>query len=1310
MRTFPNLNKALAGIFTTLMLCMGFSSFAQNPNKDCKIKPKFDFSIDSCKVNFHDQSMALAGSTIISWYWNFGDGTNSNVQHPTHAYAAPGVYTVCLTIVGQNKNGNLCKEQVCRDIKIRDCGPAPPCKLKVKYKSKVNCLTASFADFSLSGAGTTITNWYWDFGDGNTSTLQNPTHTYASGGTYNVCLTIVGVNANGVRCKDQLCLPVTVRDCGNNKPCKIKPLFIYRDSCLFVQFQDLSLSGAGTTITNWYWDFGDGNTSTMQSPAHTYTGAGTYTVCLTIVGTRPNGTQCKDQICRKVTVKDCGNDPCTVQSRFIFKDSCLFVQFSDVSVGGPGTTITNWYWDFGDGSTSVLQNPSHTFAAPGTYNVCLVVVGVNAQGFPCKDQICLPVTVKDCGGEPCAVYPRFQFSDSCLTVNFIDFSAAGAGTNITTWFWDFGDGNTSNLQNPTHTYAASGTYTVCLTIVGVAADGTECRDQICIDVTVKDCGGEPCAVFPRFQFSDSYLTAQFLDFSAAGPGTNITTWFWNFGDGNTSNLQSPSHTYAASGTYTVCLTIVGVAADGTECKDLLCIDVTVKDCGGEPCAVFPRFQFGDSCLTVQFLDFSTADPGTTITSWLWNFGDGSTSNLQNPNHTYPASGMYTACLTVVGVNADGTTCRDSLCLRVDVEDCGGEPCAVFPRFQFSDSCLTVNFIDFSAAGPGTTITSWDWSFGDGSTSNLQNPAHTYPASGTYTVCLMATGVTADGTQCRDSICMQVIVKDCGEPCLVFSRFQYTDSCLAVVFFDLSSAGPGTSITNWNWSFGDGNSSNTQNPVHVYGAPGTYTACLVVTGVTADGNACRDTTCLSVTVKDCGGEPCSVVPRFQVTDSCLTVNFHDLSTAGPGTAITGWLWNFGDGNTSNLQNVSHTYPGPGAYQACLTVVGVNVDGTTCRDSLCVVIQVQDCNNNPCGLQPAFLHKDTCLTVQFQDITTVSPGSNITSWYWDFGDGNNSTTQHPLHTYDSAGTYTVCLYIRAVNANNLGCEEVVCFDITVIDCGLEPCTINSDFQYRDSCLVYLFTDFSTAGPGTTITSWNWNFGDGTTSNLQNPVHLYTTPGAYTVCLQTNGVNVDGSQCSSGRCQDIIVKDCGGDSCAIFPQFTHNDTCLVVHFIDQSAAGAGTTIVGWSWDFGDGTTSNLQNPVHTYTSSGMHTICLEVAGINANGTPCRDVVCSNSLVVSCRQKTDGKSNATGHLSGLKVMPNPASHTARIGFEMSEGGQANVTVYDMQGKVLTVIRDGYLNAGVHQLEWNVDVPPGVYLVVVKTDSSVDHEQVIIR
>jgi PKD repeat protein len=272
-------------------------------------------------------------------------------------------------------------------------------------------------------------------------------------------------------------------------------------------------------VVGWSWDFGDGNTSTEQSPSHAYASGGTYTVTLT--ATDDDGAS--DTTTGTVTAIVPNQPPV---AGFTYDCTGLACSFTDTSTDGDGT-ITNYEWGFGDGWGTNAQNPSHTYAAQGTYTVVHWVYDNGAASDTTSVSI-------DVGEAPVA---SFTVSCTDLTCDFTDTSTDAQGA-VVAWSWGFGDGNTSTEQNPSHTYTAAGTYTVTLT----ATDDVAASDDFTSDVTVTS-GNQPPTV--TFTSSCSGYMCDFSDTSTDVDGT-VVAWSWDFGDGNTSTEQSPSHTYVRS--------------------------------------------------------------------------------------------------------------------------------------------------------------------------------------------------------------------------------------------------------------------------------------------------------------------------------------------------------------------------------------------------------------------------------------------------------------------------------------------------------------------------------------------------------------------------------------------------------------------------------------------------------------------------------------------------------------------------------------------------------------------------------------------
>lgn len=292
--------------------------------------------------------------------------------------------------------------------------------------------------------------------------------------------------------------------------------------------------------------------------------------------------------------------------------------------------------------------------------------------------------------------------------------------------------------------------------------------------------------------------------------------------------------------------------------------------------------------------------------------------------------------------------------------------AIVAAFSVVKDGLTAIFTDDSSGDP----TQWQWDFGDGSTSTEQDPVHAYAETGAYLVTL-----TVSNPNGSDSVTETLEVGDFPD-----AAFSFVVEGLTVLFNDESTGQP----TKWEWSFGDGQSSSLQNPIHVYGAAGTFAVVLTVTVEVAGGADLSDSVTQFVTVE---GAPAA---DFSFLADGLRVRFTDLSSGDP----TSWLWEFGDGTISGAQHPVHDYPSSGSYLVRLTVSGPSGESTK-TDTVVVV-----------GRPTAdFTFVVNGLNVDFVDQSTNSPAQ----WSWDFGDAATSTTQNPTHTYAAAGTYDATLVV-------------------------------------------------------------------------------------------------------------------------------------------------------------------------------------------------------------------------------------------------------------------------------------------------------------
>ena len=411
----------------------------------------------------------------------------------------------------------------------------------------------------------------WDLGDG-TIIIGGPAaiaHTYAASGAYIVCVTVYCCDEpNGP--SFTLCEDIVVECCP--EPGNLDIIVASSDDC---NYGFCVVGDFDVTQHCVVWDWGDGvieNHPIDFCPLHQYTCDGTYTVCATVYCC--NDDSIAATVCIDIVV-DC---PCNLPE---FGDLVIGVDECNIDAGVILATTECpedycYTWDLGDG-TVIVGGPgaiAHTYAASGTYTVCVSIYCCDEPNGP-QLVICDEVTV-DCGCKlPSSADISYDIVDCDIYVGAVytdDYEG-----NLC-FMWDFGDGSAPVPgETAMHSYAASGTYVVCLTIF--CCDNPNETMAVCIEVTVNCCPQE-CQVFPRFTWDRAPLgngdgcCANFYDISAVGSSTTITSYFWDFGDGNTSSLANPSHCFSDSGAHYVCLTITGVTPDGQECTQTFCWTIT----------------------------------------------------------------------------------------------------------------------------------------------------------------------------------------------------------------------------------------------------------------------------------------------------------------------------------------------------------------------------------------------------------------------------------------------------------------------------------------------------------------------------------------------------------------------------------------------------------------------------------------------------------------------------------------------------------------------------------------------------------------
>jgi len=958
------------------------------------------------------------------------------------------------------------------------------------------------------------TTWYWNLGNNTTSTLQNPSTTYTTAGTYTVTLMVTNASGSSTKTISNI-ITVSAPPFAN---------FVADDSgstCLpkTINFQNTSVSNS-TGTTTYLWDFGDGTTSTSTNPSHTYTTSGNYNVTLIVT----NAAGCTKNIVKTAYIQALPSPIVNfTSSNNIACNAPTTVNFTSTSA-----TTATYSWNFGDGGTSTSTNPAHSYNATGTYNVTLIAIGSNG---------CADTAIKNAFvviAHPTAAFSASN-SSACMGTPFI-FTNQSLPATVNS-LWSFGDGNTSLATSPTHSYTASGTYTVKL----VSSAGS-CPDSTTQTVTVLT---KPIVNFTSNSTwgCTTPFTVQFQDNTVNG-----NTWAWRFGDGSTSTSQNPSHTYSATGSYSVTL----VVTNSNGCTDSLTKtnNITI----GTPSATVSAVAPAGTCTPATFNFNAVISPNITPTSFSYNYGDGTSGS--SSSHTYTTAGTYTVTYTYT--LAAGCTYTATTAVTA-----GTRPTASFTAAPLT-TCPATN-ITFTNNSTGALY--YQWLYGDGLSGTATNPIHSYEITGSATVTLIAFGVGG----CADTMVRPNYVT------VLLPHAQFTPSYTCSNSLQVNFTDNSNGADTWSWHFGDGATSTTQNPTHTYASGGTDTVTLTVHNNTT---GCNDTYILIINLTS------AIVPFLQAADSTTCKNTPVVFNTS--SFFVSYLWNFGDGTVNFAgSSTSHTYSTAGVYTVKVTLF----DSRGCIDTVTKTNYVSVGGPTAAFSASAF---SGCLplNVQFTDQSTTIATAAITSRVWKYGDGSTTTGNSvgSSHTYTTTGSFPVSLVVTDANG---------CTDSIVKPNYIQATKPHALFTTNDTTVcINSNVNFVNSSTGNNLT-YLWSFGDGITSFAVTPFHAYTTAGAYTISLIVTDAT---------GCKDTMTRTAYVHIGTLYASFNINDSFATCPPLTVNATNTTPGTNTYTWSFGNGGQSVLTNPTTVYTYPGVYHIKLTVH--NASG--CADSTVRNVAVL--------------------------------------------------------------------------------------------------
>ncbi|WP_127131066.1 PKD domain-containing protein [Pseudoflavitalea rhizosphaerae] len=1148
-------------------------------------------------IQFTDRSVPN-NSPITEWYWDFGDGTTSNVQNPLKSYTEPGFYTVSLRVT--SASGCVASRSVGRMIRITGGVTADFTNIIAPV-----CRPPFSASFTNQTSGPGNLTYQWNFGNSTNSTDQDPVATYAAAGTFNV--TLRATSEYG--CSHSITKAVTLN---------ITPTDFTAPSTSCINTALTFANSSAPVAATWY--FGDGATSNDINATHTYSTPGTYNVKL--VNTYTN---CTDSITKSITITGLP----VVSFTSPLTSGCQTPQ--TVTFNSTSPDAVSCQWNFGDGGSATGSGSSHTYTSEGSFNVGLTITTANGcsntltrNAFVNIRRPVVRITNAPAGG--------------CIPFVYTPGQSVNAPDGVRSYAWDFGNGVTATGPNPPAvTYATAGTFPLRLTVITNGG----CTGETFLPQGIRT--GTPSPASFTVVPTDACVT-QNVRFTNTTPVSD--KWSWDFGDGNTSDQEDPVHRYTGTGTFPVRLTTYNNGCPSVSATT----PVTVNP----PLAAFTTTLDCINRGRVLIDNISQINAALPVT-YHWDFGDPSipSSSAAEPGTIdYPGQGPYTIRLTItngtcthtvthrvefISEPADFTVSTATACINelITLTAIGSDPANVSiydwffngvrvargaqrsvqvsrpvagnynitlrityrtgcgaertinnavritgPQARFRpvsrNACrnMPVSFTDQTVSA--LPLQSWTFDFGDGQTQTFTAPpfTHTYTDTGKFVVTL----TVRDNNNCAgtyettDTIHVTSPYAGFKSEYLTIcpgSNLQFTDTSFGA--------------SAWRWEFGDGNSSNTQDPAHIYrGDDGnTFDVKLVVTNP----NGCQDSVTRSsyITLK-------KPTPAFDIEDTTTICPPLETSFYNRSQDFESFYWDFGDGGASSLDEPTHFYNNFGTYTAKLYVVGIG----GCLDSTSRTVRVIDPAANT---NIAFSPTSACDTL-IVDFTITTP--DYTSFTFNFGDGATDNTQSKSlqHMYTAPNNYRPSIVLR----DNMGCQVTRGAASTIQILGAEVLFGMDRKRFCDEGEIF-FTDY-TRPRFDPILSREWDFGDGVTSTEDHPSHRYTEPGTYYPTLTA----VTGAGCNS-----VMV-----DTVRVFrtpsPLIDGGPTvCINGELPLRATLQVPDTAITWKWEpGGNGETSTVK-----YGASGTYTVRLQATNLlGCSGNTSTDIVVPPLPVITVQQ----------------------------------------------------------------------------------------------
>ncbi|MDW8410326.1 MAG: PKD domain-containing protein [Flavobacteriales bacterium] len=896
-------------------------------------------------IQFQSQVTGCNGQ--VAYLWNFGNGNTSNQANPVAFYNTVGTYNVTLTVTcgGQTATATLSGIQV-------NVGPQSSFTAIPVYDA---CGQQSIQFTATAVPGNApITSYQWLMGDGTTQNLQSFSYTYSTPGTFGVTLVVTSSDGCQSFYSQNVVAVVNPPNVVANFQAPVT------NSCqtpFQVTFQNLSTAPAGTQF---FWNFGNGQTSTQVNPTVTYNAVGAYSVTLVAIDPQ-SGCVDTHYIPNYITVTPVATAGFQLSSTSV----CPGQQIQTVNQSGP--VGSSFLWNFGNGQSSTQSNPTFSYNNPGNYTVTLQVTNGN-----CTATASANVTVHPNPDANFTVNP----TSSCQLPATFSFTNTSVGAS--SYLWHFGGASPNSTQAaPTITVNSYGNYNVRL----IATNQYGCKDTLFIPNLLQV---QPLEISVSSSISSACSVPQTVTFSATSNLNNqpLVSYLWTFSNGTTSTAANPTVIITTAGPFGA--TLVASTAQG--CVDTVSEDHLVNIGVGQ---VNPSFTMNPTVVCAGYpVSFTNTSVGGSFFTWLAN-GQVFSTEI-NPSQIFYYPDTFEIALVGTAEDCPGDTSPVQILIVKPSS-------AIFKIDRTCDGSNTVKFHSFDQSA--TSL----WLYpGDGSVVNvlgLSSYTHTYAPNANYVSYVISSNAV---TGCVDTFKRSFFVRQFA---LDFNYSPQGGCAPLDVTFTSATQG----FTSVRWFFGNGQFTNSipinaNNPVSTvtttYANTGNYLPYLVGSFNFGSGNICRDTVFKPVIV--------SPKPLAQASvagySGCGPVTVHFQSNVSPGASI---LWDFGDGTTSTLANPSHTFQN---FDNNVVVLKATIGQCTNVDSLVGYELYPGAPQAQIDVAPTA----ACPWTPVSFAAFVS--GTYSSMSWDFGDNTGINSPAGFHTYHQTGNFQPYFKITDIN----GCE--------------------------------------------------------------------------------------------------------------------------------------------------------------------------------------------------------------------------------------------------------------------------------------------------